>query len=181
MKIILLILLTILLLPNNCFSQSLFSKVFGAKDYDECILLRIDSNTNAVAAKLIQKSCRNKFPKTTTPIKKENQPQKIPHHIVKEKLGGKANLYFNHNNQTDDDISVKFIHKIKGWRITSITIVIEFNEDGQDETLELTTSNSYPWCSYQEKCKFEFYQGIRWGIRKNYKSWWVVKIMGKRI
>ena len=102
MKIVKLILLTILLLPNNCFSQSLFSKVFGAKDYDECILLRIDSNTNAVAAKLIQKSCRNKFPKTPTPIKKEDQPQKIPDHIVKEKLGGKAKLHWSKTNESVD-------------------------------------------------------------------------------
>ena len=179
MKIIKLILLTILLLPNNCFSQSLFSKVFGAKDYDECILLRIDSNTNAIAAKLIQKSCRNKFPKTPTPIKKEDKPQKIPDHIVKEKLRGKAGLRYSSDNQNDDDISVVFIHKIKGWRITSITIEIEFNEDGQDETIELTGSTVS--CRYQEKCKFDFYPGIRWGIRKNYKSWWVVKIMGERI
>lgn len=179
MKIIKLILLTILLLPNNCFSQSLFSKVFGAIDYDECILLRIDSNTNAIAAKLIQKSCRNKFPKTPTPIKKEDKPQKIPDHIVKEKLGGKAKLHWSQTNESVDDFHVTVIHKVKGWRIYSMTIEIEFNEDGQDETIELTSSTVY--CRYQEKCKFDFYPGIRWGIRKNYKSWWVVKIMGKRI
>ncbi|SVC42940.1 uncharacterized protein METZ01_LOCUS295794, partial [marine metagenome] len=179
MKIIKLILITILLLPNNCFSQSLFGKVFGAKDYDECILLRIDSNTNAVAAKLIQKSCRNKFPKTSIPIKKEDKPQKIPDHIVRENSKMRGQLFFNDTNESDDEIHVTLINKAQGWWIKTVTIEIKFNEDGQDETIELTSSTVY--CRYQEKCKFDFYPGIRWGIRKNYKSWWVVKLMGKRI
>ena len=81
--------------------------------------------------------------------------------------------------ESDDEIHVTLINKVKGWRIYSMTIEIEFNEDGLDETIESTGSTAY--CRYQEKCKFDFYPGIRWGIRKNYKSWWVVKIMGKRI
>ena len=98
---------------------------------------------------------------------------------LKEKLGGKAKLHWSQTNESVDDFHVTVIHKVKGWWINSMTIEIEFNEDGQDETIELTGSTVS--CRYQEKCKFDFYPGIRWGIRKNYKSWWVVKIMGERI
>ena len=75
MKITIQLLIITFLLPNICFSQSLFGKIFGATTYDECILLKIESNTTAYAAKLIQNSCRKKFPKEKKKSRKNKANQ----------------------------------------------------------------------------------------------------------
>ena len=109
-------LISFFLITSNCFSQSLFSKVFGANDYDECILLKIDSKTSNYAAKLIQKSCRKKFPieRKKSRENKEDQLQRIPRQVVNEKF---KDLVITNNSKDSssmyDVVTLSFINKSK--------------------------------------------------------------------
>ena len=61
------VLLLLVLISPPCFSWSLF----GPKDYNECILENMKGVTSDTAATLVNKSCREKFPKKVVAEKYE--------------------------------------------------------------------------------------------------------------
>ena len=80
-----LIIIFFIMFPFTMHRQSLFSKIFGPNDYNECILLGMDGVDNNYAAQVVKDSCREKFP-----IKKKRIP--------KMKTVKKMNDKFNVNN-----------------------------------------------------------------------------------
>ena len=98
--------------------------------------------------------------------------------VVEEKFK-KLLLHHNSTKESDDSVYITFINKSKNWDVHSVTITFEFNEDGNNEEIKLYGTPNYP-INYQQKGKIYLYPNLRFGIRKNFKSWWIVGFMGKK-
>lgn len=91
----------------------------GPNDYDECILESMKGVTSDVAAKLIRRSCREKFPRES----QERKSVRLPDTVL-QKIEGKAGM-------TDSGYYIGSIFNgSETWHITSLTVrIIDNNSD----------------------------------------------------
>lgn len=117
----------------------------GLNNYDECILESMKGVTSDVAAKLIQQSCRKKFPR-------ESQEQKsvpLPDTVLQE-IEGKAGMtdygYYKGNIFNGSD----------SWHITSLKVRIIDNKSKKYRDYDASVSQGVYTTSLPPLSKGEF-------------------------
>ena len=75
--------LILFLMSTNIYAWN----VFGPKDYDECILANMKGVTSDIGARLVDKSCREKF--------KEKPEDKVQYSNTNAKLSEACDIYWN--------------------------------------------------------------------------------------
>jgi len=99
----------------SIFPMTAVSGWFGSpSDYDECILKNMKGVTSDLAAKLVRRSCIEKFPK------KERHTIELSDQILK-KIDGKAGI------RQYGDFEGQIFNGNENWTITSLTIRIVDN------------------------------------------------------